>query len=877
TSRLRVSHAFHSPLMEPMLDAFRAVAEQITYATPTIPVVSNLTGRLAAEGELTSAAYWVRHVREAVRFADGVRALAAQGVTRFLEIGPDSTLTALAQNCLLDDDAAVFASFLRKDRDEVDTFVSCVAAGHTSGVPVDWAAVTGPGPTTGVDLPTYAFQRERFWPQTKRIGAAPGLDTWEPAGAEEARELAGVLDISEDVVQEVLSGFSARRRERTAQAAVDGWRYRIDWEPVTVATGTARTGRWLLLHPEGDAALLDTVTTALSDPLLLPLPQHPDRSDLAAAVTAAVATSRTPVAGAVVLPGTVAQALVATQALGDAGLGGPVWWITRGAVTLGRPADGTVRPERSAVWGLGRVAALEHPERWGGLVDLPETSSDSDSDTARLLADIVASSTEDQVAVRDGRLFARRLRQAPAPRGTGQGWKPAGPVLVTGGTGALGAHVARWLVRQGADELVLTSRRGETADGATALSAELRASGARQVSVEACDLADRDAVAALLARHRVDAVFHVAGVPDHMPFGDIDTAHLERTMGAKAHGAGYLDELTRDQDLSAFVVFSSIAAVWGSGSQGAYAAANAWADAVVEDRLAAGRTGLSVQWGPWAGGGMVSSAGAAELERHGLRVMDPERALLGLTSALEGPGGAVVVADLDRERFVPAFTVRRDSPLLGGLPGITPTAPEATGGNDAADARAALVARLGNRPEKERRRALHELVRTRAGAVLGRATGSAVDLDRSFRDIGFDSLTAVELRNELHAATGLRLPTTLVFDHPTPRHLADRLHEELFADAGAAHGDDETSLRSALAKIPFSRWQESGLLTAVLSLAQTGADSGPADDAVSDPTGPTVYGTARVNTRSDGTSAPDAIGAMDVDALVQLALGDSTS
>ncbi|WP_149553083.1 type I polyketide synthase [Streptomyces marokkonensis] len=854
TTRLRVSHAFHSPLMDPMLEAFREVAERIDYNTPpSIPVVSNVTGQLATESELASADYWVRHVRQAVRFADGIDTLTTRGVTRFLEVGPDGTLTALAQNCAPDDEASLFVATLRKDRHEVDAIVSCVADGYTAGVPVDWAAVIGPCSTAGVDLPTYAFQRERYWPQTKRSEVVTDARPWETAAPEEARELATALDISEDVVQQILSEFSGRRRERTERAEVDGWRYRVDWEAVTPEPGADRTGRWLVLHPERDTALVDTVAAALSEPLLMPFPERPDRPELARAVTAALAEAKTPVAGVIVLPGTVVQALIATQALGDAEVGGPVWWVTQGAVTVGQAAEGRLRPEQAAVWGLGRVVALEHPDLWGGLVDLPETP---DRGAARLVADAIASPAEDQLAVRGGRIFARRLRPDPAPHGTGQVWKPSGPVLVTGGTGALGAHVAHWLVRQGADELVLTSRRGSEADGSAQLVADLRTSGATQVSVEACDLADRDAVAALLSRHQIDAVFHVAGVPDHMPFDDIDTTYLERIVGAKAHGAVHLDELTRDRDLSAFVVFSSIAAVWGSGAQGAYAAANAWADAVVEDRRARGLAGAAVQWGPWSGGGMVSSAGAVELHRHGLRVMPPGRALLGLASVMEGTGGAVAVADVEWGRFLPAFTSRRPSPLLSTLPGYGATAPDVTERKKTEDARAALVARLANRPEKERRRTLREIVRRRAGAVLGRSTDSGVDLDRSFRDVGFDSLTAVELRNELHAETGLRLPTTLVFDHPTPRHLADHLYEELFADETAAPGDDEASFRTVLSAIPFSRWQASGLLTAVLSLAQDGADS--------------------LTDLPDETSAPGAIDAMDVDALVQLALGDST-
>ncbi|MET9080119.1 beta-ketoacyl reductase, partial [Streptomyces sp. NPDC004232] len=230
----------------------------------------------------------------------------------------------------------------------------------------------------------------------------------------------------------------------------------------------------------------------------------------------------------------------------------------------------------------------------------------------------------------------------------------------------------------------------------------------------------------------------------------------------------------------------------------------------------------------------------------------------------EGGGGSVVVADVEWGRFVPAFTSRRPSPLLADLTGSTGT--EAVEEKTTEDARAVLTARLAQRPEKERLRALRELVRERAGVVLGRSSGSALDLNRPFKDVGFDSLTAVELRNQIHAETGLRLPSTLVFDHPTPRHLADHLHGELFGQSPAretgpgtglrAAGSDEETFRSALAAIPFSRWEESGLLTAVLSLADSGTldQSQKADEPV-----------------------PGAIEAMDVDALVQLALGDSAS
>ncbi len=164
TSRLRVSHAFHSPLMEPMLAEFREVAESLTYATPVVPVVSNVTGRLAADGELTTADYWVRHVREAVRFADGITTLAAEGVTRFVELGPDTTLTALAQNCLPDTNGSLFVSTIRKDDPEHFAVLRAAARVHVDGGEVDWTAVLGGDDgTPAVDLPTYPFQRSRYW------------------------------------------------------------------------------------------------------------------------------------------------------------------------------------------------------------------------------------------------------------------------------------------------------------------------------------------------------------------------------------------------------------------------------------------------------------------------------------------------------------------------------------------------------------------------------------------------------------------------------------------------------------------------------------------------------------------------------------------
>ncbi|MGW2028451.1 type I polyketide synthase, partial [Streptomyces decoyicus] len=726
---LRVSHAFHSPLMEPMLEEFRAVAESVVFAEPRIPVVSNVTGELATAEQLTSPDYWVRHVRETVRFADGVRWLEEHGVTRFLEMGPDGTLTAMAQLSLSAPDLHLLAA-MRKDRSEVDALLTAVSHAFVLGMDVDWRTCFPAA--RRVDLPTYAFQRERYWPTP-----APDSD---PS---------------------------------------DNWRYQVEWKRLEGQSGGVLGGRWLAVVAAGDgyaeAVVEGLAACGVAVERVECVSGEVDRWLLAARVREVAAEGA--VAGVLVVGSAdVVRSAVVVQALGDAGVGGRVWVVTRGAVAVGR-SDGGPDPVGAAVWGLGRVAALELPDRWGGLVDLPETVDGAVLDR---LVGVLADGAEDQVAVRSSGVFGRRLAHAPAPVGdvTADGWQPRGTVLITGGTGALGARVARWAAERGAEHVVLTSRRGSEAPGASELEAELSALGVR-VTVAACDVADRNAVEELLSGCSVDAVVHAAGVVDSVPLGDADAEHFAEVMGAKAAGAVVLDDALRDRELDAFVVFSSIAGVWGGGGQGAYAAGNAFVEALVQARRARGVVGCAVAWGPWAGGGMAGVEGAEEhLLRRGLRVLDPDLAVLALEAAAGAGEVSVVVADVEWERFAPTFTSARPSPLLEDLPEVR--AVLASGAATAGAGSGVVRERLAGLSAVERERALLELVRTHAAAVLGYATPGDAEIGGTFRDLGFDSLTAVELRNGLNAETGLRLTATLVFDYPTPVDLARYLDDELF-------------------------------------------------------------------------------------------------
>ncbi|MGF1430527.1 type I polyketide synthase [Kitasatospora sp. LaBMicrA B282] len=768
TKRLTVSHAFHSPLMDPMLAEFRTIVSDLTFHQPTIPLVSNLTGELATD--LTSPDYWVRHIRQAVLFHHGLRTLAREGATHLLELGPDAVLTALA-------DQGTAVPLLRRDRSEPDTVVAALGELFVRGIEPDWPAVFT---ARRVELPTYPFQRERYWPRP----AAP--TTPQPAAS-------GVADLQ----------------------------YRAVWQPVAERQPTPLAGRWLVLGPEYaavGAALREHGAEVLATDLT---GRHRTRAELAAALAELLGEARS-LSGVLRLPAPagssgVTDLLLLHQALGDAGVEAPLWCATRGAVAVGdeRLAD----PAQAQVWGLGRAAALESPARWGGLVDLPPDWEPAVA--ARLCTLLADAAGEDQLALRPDGLHARRLVHAERPSAPVRPWRPSGTVLVTGGTGALGGHLARRLADRGADHLLLTSRRGAAAPGAAELVAELAAKGTR-VTVAACDVADRAQLAALLATVPADlpltAVVHTAGVLDDGVLDALTPERFAAVLRPKVEAARALHELTRDRDLAAFVLYSSFSGAIGGSGQANYAAANAFLDAFAEQCRADGRPATAIAWGAWAGGGMAGEGAAVgeRLSRHGIRAMSPERALDGLWQAVEYGDACLTVADVDWDRFAPAFTAVRRSRLLAALPEVVARGAEPP----------AAPLRPADLPAAERLPALLDLVRGRAAAVLGHDGTERVAADRPFRELGFDSLMAVDLRNVLGAATGLALPATVVFDHPTPQALAVFLDAELGGSAAGGLLADLDRLERGLAG-PLAedlRLEVAGRLDALLAALRPTTD-----------------------------------------------------
>ncbi|KPI05027.1 6-deoxyerythronolide-B synthase, partial [Actinobacteria bacterium OK074] len=592
---------------------------------------------------------------------------------------------------------------------------------------------------------------------------------------------------------------------------------------------------WLLLTPTTEHATATATITAVTTALTthgatvrtLAVPPGTDRTHLTTHLTSAANGDAQPVGVLSLLaldespyaPGSpLDNGLVLTtalvQALGDAGVTAPLWLGTCGAVSTGR-ADRLAAPVQAQAWGLGRIVALEYPQRFGGLVDLPRELDERAM--ARLVTALSGADDEDQLAVRGSGLFARRLVRATLPEPAPADWQLRGTVLVTGGTGGVGAQAARRLAADGAEHLLLVSRSGPDAPGAEQLQHDISQLGAR-VTLAACDVADRDQLAALLAAIPAElpltAVVHAAGVLDDGVLDGLTPERAETVLRPKTAAALHLHELTRDLELDAFVLFSSLAGTLGGPGQGSYAAANAFLDALARQRHADGLPATSVAWGAWGGGGLASGATGERLARSGMPAMEPELALTALQQAVTSGEPVLAVADVRWETYAFAHSDGA-ARVLADLPEVRTalaarTTPATTGSSGDGNA---LIVRLAALPHDEQRRELLALVRTLAAAALGFPGVDEVDEDRAFRDLGFDSLTAVALRNTIAETTGLRLPVTLVFDHPTATALAAKLHTDLFGatatavertavEPGAAADDDPVVIVSMSCRYP---------------------------------------------------------------------------
>ncbi|WP_208948750.1 type I polyketide synthase [Streptomyces subrutilus] len=669
-----------------------------------------------------------------------------------------------------------------------------------------------------------------------RVRLVPGgSDAVALAAADEA----GGLVVTADSL--VLRALSTEQLGAAADTAVADSLFQVEWtEPAAVPGAEVSPASVAAVATADDvAALADGVAAVVGMPVVAVLEAvGGEGEDAVLALTSRVLG--------------VVQAWLAGTGLEESRL----VVATRGAVPAG---DGAVTdPAGAAVWGLVRAAQAENPDR----IILLDIDPAADGGTELVLGSVLARD-EPQVAVRGTKLSVPRLaRSADRVPDVPAVFGPEGTVLITGGTGSLGGLAARHLVsRHGVRRLVLASRRGPEAEGVAELVADLAEQGA-EVSVVACDVSDRGQVEALLAsvpaEHRLTGVVHTAGVLDAGVVGTLTPERLARVFAPKVDAVRHLDELTRGLNLDAFIVYSSVSAVFMGAGSGSYAAANAFLDGLMASRRAAGEHGLSLAWGLWdQTTGMAANTDDLTRNRMnrrgGLMVMAPTEGMELFDAALGSAQALLVPAKLDLK------AVRAGAAAGSGVPhmlrGLVRTgrqlAHTQTGDEDRK-----LRVRLAGLTAAEQAKVLLDLVRAQVAVVLGHAGPEGVRTDMAFKDAGFDSLTAVELRNRLREATGLKLPATLVFDYPNPQTLARHLQHELLPENDTNESEvDEERLRHALASLPLARFREAGLMDALVKLAARGDGE------------PEIGGI-------DHADEERAIAELDVDDLVHLALGE---
>jgi NADP-dependent 3-hydroxy acid dehydrogenase YdfG/acyl carrier protein len=653
-----------------------------------------------------------------------------------------------------------------------------------------------------------------------RGGAAAMRVVLRPTGAETV-----TLTATDDAGNPVLTTESITVRPvsaaqlAAARAAESGSLYQVGWTAVAAPAGTTPHRLGVLgdgldlagstRYPDAVAVAASVAAGAAPDAVLVPLTT--DGTDLAAAAHDAAHR---------------ALALVHGWLAEDALAAVPLVVVTSGAVSTGD--DDPIRdPAAATASGLLRSAQSERPDQFV-LLDLDDLSD----------AALALRTGEPQAAVRDGRVLVPRLARATTTTTSGDDTElvdPAGTVLVTGGTGNLSAALARHLVTaHGVRRLVLASRRGQDAPGALDLTAELAGLGAT-AEVVACDVSDRAAVAAMLdaipARHPLTGIVHAAGVLDDGTVDTLDEARLDAVLAPKADAAVHLHELTRDSDLRMFALYSSASGVWGTPGQANYAAANSFLDALAMHRRALGLPAVSLAWGLWGEASALTEhlgeSDLARLRRTGAIPHTTEEglALFDLALAQDAPLAVPIKLDLPALRSAPAV-----APLLRGL-----VRAGGRGHADEQDGRAgALVDELAALTEPEQRQLLLGLVRTHVATVLAHPAGDTISASAAFTELGFDSLTAVDLRNRLGAATGLRLPATLTFDHPNAGALVDHLVRQLGAGQAAARAravaEHLARLESALAAVTHAETDGDHIAAELRRLLTAWQDKGAPDE-----------------------------------------------
>ena len=749
SKRLQVSHAFHSPLMEPMLEPFKRVAESIKYGIPRLPLVSNVTGKLA-DDSIGTPEYWVRHVRATVMFSAGVKVLEAEGVNQYLELGAQPFLTALAAQEVKKSDDRLWVSSIRKGKDESLQMLESLGEWYVSGGEVDWPGFYRGRQRSKIRVPTYAFQRKRYWVETDEV--------------------------------------STQSRGENGLKTDDDLRHTLSWKPVEVnPISSNREGEhWVIvasgasgkvLHSKVKAHGISPVVVDKWDELaklenldqvqkIVVIWDYDTTEDIAKEA------ENTALNGLAQLQSLVR--LISNKALPKFR---QLWWLTYDVHSATTEAGLVSSP----LWGAGRVFMQEHPDLFLGMLDLSTHDFELDKALDAIGQDQPG---ENQFLLKESALHGLRLvetqQKSESPSDEPNFGDTRGTVLIAGGLGSLGLEVSQWLAKHTkVEHLLLLSRRGPTADALSVIEA-IEKDGV-SATVKNIDIADRASLAMALAeipdQYPLRGIFHLAGVLDDALILNQTEDRFTKALLPKVKGGWYLHELTKDADLSFFVTFSSVSSVFGAMGQVSYASGNSFLDGLFKYRNTRGVTTHNINWGPWSSG-MAATLTKEEQQKivgYGMDFISVERGLSELSTLLQKGNSETLVLPIDKARFQQSLGL-----TFGSIPNFYS---DFFGKDTMNDSRVSVpedvMVQLQALTQEDRLAWVREEIRSEVARVLSLHKSSELPVDRPLVDLGMDSLLAIQIRNRISEKLKVSMPATLLFDYPTIEACANHVFTDI--------------------------------------------------------------------------------------------------
>lgn len=763
SSPLDVSHGFHSPLMNGVLDDFRQQAQSVTFKPGHVPFYSCLEPERDPLAPM-NADYWVRHIVEPVLFYSTLQKLENANNLTFLEIGPKPVLTGMARACL-PGEKANWCWSIKELGDDRQEMLGQLAALYQLGAEPDWQTIY-PHAYKRMQLPNYPFQRQRYW-------AAPAPDTSTNLISDE---------VYYNVVWPALS-----EEDNTVDTRL------IDSEPSNAT--------YLIVSDEGQelpslSSLFSTQLNAqgnnprvvsaseieslsLENTIVLWVRESQISQNYAAAQSVAQELLK------------VIQAVIAEPSSG-------LWCVTEQAVSV---TDSTsLAFADSIAWAMARTMAMEHPIQWGGIIDLELSTSElmSIKQVDAAIEKIQSPGNEDQLAIRQQQWHIPQL-QHYTPSSKKAVFNPSGTWLITGGCGDLGLLTCQWLFKKGVREFVLVGRSGPSAMVQKTIQ-QLNEKGAniRVVAEDVCDENGmRKVIAECNVRQPLKGIVHTAGLPGYDLLDSLNSQRFDEIMAAKAQGAWNLHALTDELELDYFICYSSISSTWGSKGQAHYGAANKFVDSLMSHRRQRGLPGLSVNWGPWYQQGMSTQETVKKLAQAGVQSLKAKNNFAALERIIDDPKlSACAVAQLDEPIFKMLNQLVSKNSFLDCLHSkLTPSEqPNSTRGylNNAAHAVGSenlshVNAFIKTQDEESLVSHLQELTAT----ILEFPAGQLPDVDKGFSALGMDSLLALQFKETLSEQAGLTLPSTLTFDYPNIVKLAVYLKNQFFTDPSVMSSSGE--------------------------------------------------------------------------------------